>query len=77
MKFFQRLFGKKVKKSKNNEIKNIRLALGMTQIKFAEKIGMSRATVASWEMGRRNPAERQKAKIDKLINEVKNLEEYN
>jgi len=42
----------------------------LTQIKFAEKIGVSRATVASWEMGRRNPAERQKVKIDKLTNEV-------
>jgi len=70
MNFFQKLFGKKVKKSKNNEIKNIRLGLGLTQIKFAEKIGVSRATVASWEMGRRNPAERQKVKIDKLTNEV-------
>ena len=37
------------------EIKAIRAALGITQPELAEKMGVSRDAVASWEIGRNAP----------------------
>lgn len=37
------------------EIKNVRLSLGMTQITFAEVMGVSPKTVEAWEAGTNKP----------------------
>jgi DNA-binding XRE family transcriptional regulator len=42
----------KCKIEKINEIKKLRLELGMTQQEFADEIGFKRNTVALWEKGR-------------------------
>lgn len=38
------------------EIKNIRINAGMTQVVFAEFMGVSKKTVEAWEAGRNQPA---------------------
>jgi putative transcriptional regulator len=38
------------------EIKRLRLSLGMTQIRFAEILGVSFATVNRWENGHAKPS---------------------
>lgn len=38
------------------QIKLLRKALGLTQVQFAAKIGVSFATVNRWEMGRTKPS---------------------
>jgi DNA-binding transcriptional regulator YiaG len=35
-----------------NEVRRIRLRLGLTQAKFAEVVGVARVTVVCWETGR-------------------------
>ena len=40
-----------------DRIKELRKALGLTQQKFAEKIGVRRNTVAQYEIGRNQPLE--------------------
>ena len=59
--FFKNLFSflkpisaiwSKGKIEKINEIKKLRLELGMTQQEFADEIGFKRNTVALWEKGR-------------------------
>lgn len=39
---------------KNEEIKKLREASGMTQLELAELIGVSLSCVRSWEQGQRN-----------------------
>ncbi len=39
----------------SQEIKDIRLSLGMTQLTFAEVMGVSVKTVEAWEAGINNP----------------------
>ncbi|MFR4200837.1 MAG: helix-turn-helix domain-containing protein [Flavonifractor plautii] len=39
----------------NERIKELRKALGLTQQKFADKIGVKQNTVAQYEMGRNQP----------------------
>jgi len=36
-------------------VKRLRLALGLTQVAFAEKVGVRQSTVACWETGQRTP----------------------
>jgi len=38
-----------------NEIKKIRLSMGMSQVMFAELLGVSHKTVEAWESGRNKP----------------------
>jgi DNA-binding transcriptional regulator YiaG len=40
----------------SEEIKSIRVGLGLTWIAFAEKVGVSWRTVAYWESGQRKPS---------------------
>ena len=40
---------------KGEEIKALRLRLGLTQTELAAEIGVHRVTVARWETGRKNP----------------------
>ena len=38
-----------------DEIRRLRKAAGLNQVSFADKIGVSQSTVASWENGTRRP----------------------
>jgi DNA-binding transcriptional regulator YiaG len=38
------------------EIKSIRVGLGLTWVQFAEKLGVTWRAVAYWEAGTRNPS---------------------
>lgn len=40
----------------NEKIKKIRNDSGMTQQQLSEKLGVSRGTLANWELGRREPS---------------------
>lgn len=40
----------------NNQIRDIRLKVNLSQEKFAELIGISVATLKNWEQGRRKPS---------------------
>ncbi|EPF25216.1 hypothetical protein HMPREF1221_02300 [Treponema socranskii subsp. paredis ATCC 35535] len=44
-----------VKKYDNAEIKRIRTSVGMTQVLFAQYMGVSNKTVESWEKGTNHP----------------------
>lgn len=44
-----------VKKMSNNEIKNIRHKIGMTQKTFAACMGVSHKTIEAWEKGTTHP----------------------
>lgn len=44
-----------VKKYNNTQIKNIRTSVGMTQILFANYMGVSCKTVEAWEKGTNHP----------------------
>lgn len=39
----------------NDEIRRLRKASGLNQVSFADKMGVSQSTVASWENGTRRP----------------------
>jgi len=41
-----------------DRLRQLRLALGLTQRSFADQIGMRQNTVATWEMGRSRPSDR-------------------
>lgn len=47
--------GQKEGDTVNERIKELRKALGLTQQKFADKIGVKQNTVAQYEMGRNQP----------------------
>lgn len=38
-----------------NEIKELRRDLGLTQVQFAERLGVSVCAVQAWEQGKRQP----------------------
>ena len=44
-----------VKKYDNTQIKQIRTSVGMTQVLFADYMGVSAKTVAAWETGTNHP----------------------
>lgn len=37
------------------QIKNVRESLNLTQVEFADRLGVSQATVSLWETGARRP----------------------
>jgi len=49
-----------------DEIKELRTALGLSQAKFAKKLGVSRRVVAYWETGKKIPNRISEAKLEKL-----------
>ena len=53
-----------------NKIKNARRKLGLTQAELAAAVGVSRAAVQSWELGRRNPGACVIFRIDALLKEA-------
>lgn len=42
----------------NERIKEIRVKLGITQQEMADKLGLKRNTIATYEMGKANPSDR-------------------
>lgn len=42
----------------NGRIKEIRIKLGITQQEMADKLGLKRNTIATYEMGKANPSDR-------------------
>ncbi len=49
------------------EIRKIRLALGMNQTEFAEAVGVNQASVSLWEKGLRSPS----GSATMLINQIR------
>lgn len=47
-------------------IRTLREALGMTQAQMAERIGVSKMTVARWECGKMSPGDEAVAALEKL-----------
>ena len=52
----------------NESLKNIRLDNNLTQDDFAEKLGVTRQTVSSWENGRSYPDIENTVKISEIFN---------
>ena len=49
-----------------HEIKELRESMGLSITEFAVRIGVSAATVSSWEAGRRHPAYDRLVKLNEL-----------
>lgn len=47
-------------------IKELRLAMGMTRIEFAKHIGVTRVTIWKWETGKSDPTNYIQRELDKL-----------
>ena len=48
-------------------IRELRLALGLTQEKFATTLGVTYSTINRWETGRSKPSPLAMEKIDKIL----------
>ena len=48
------------------DVKTIRQALGMTQERLAQKLGVSFVTISRWELGKSKPSPMAIQKLDKL-----------
>jgi putative transcriptional regulator len=65
--------GRKFKMGRK-EIQNTRQSLEMTQLEFAEKLGVSVQTVRSWEQGGRKPGALSLAMLGALLSEARRAE---
>lgn len=54
-----------------NEIRKLRDALGLTQERFAKRIGATRGTVARWEIGTAKPKGLYLRALEKIEKEAK------
>jgi putative transcriptional regulator len=52
------------------ELKRIRIELGLSQELFARRLGVSIGTVQSWEIGRRRPGRLTRGLIARTLEEV-------
>lgn len=48
------------------DVKGIRKELGLTQVEFAQKIGVDEVTVSRWERNERRPSRLARRNIDRL-----------
>ena len=55
------------------KIKELRFKLDLTQVQFADKVGVSLGTVKSWEGGINRPNERLEYKLKQIEKEHWNL----
>ena len=55
------------------QVKEIRKATGMTQVLFAQRIGIEIATLRNWEQGRREPTGPAKALLTAIKNDPKHV----
>lgn len=58
-------------KNVSKMVRELRLALGLTQEQFAAKIGVTFSTVNRWENGKVKPSPLALQKIEELENELK------
>jgi DNA-binding transcriptional regulator YiaG len=49
------------------QIRDLRLDLGLTQGAFAKKLGLERSTISVWEAGKKTPSPLSIRKLEKLI----------
>ena len=55
------------------QVKEIRKATGLTQVRFAHRIGIEIATLRNWEQGRREPTGPAKALLTAIKNDPKHV----
>lgn len=55
------------------QVKVIRKATGLTQVQFAQRIGIEVATLRNWEQGRREPTGPAKALLTAIKNDPKHV----
>ena len=55
------------------QVKKIRKATGLTQVLFAQRIGIEIATLRNWEQGRREPTGPAKALLTAIKNDPKHV----
>lgn len=55
------------------QVKEIRKATGLTQVLFAQRIGIEIATLRNWEQGRREPTGPAKALLTAIKNDPKHV----
>lgn len=55
------------------QVKEIREATGLTQVQFAQRIGIEVATLRNWEQGRREPTGPAKALLTAIKNDPKHV----
>lgn len=55
------------------QVKKIRKATGLTQVLFAQRIGIEIGTLRNWEQGRREPTGPAKALLTAIKNDPKNV----
>lgn len=55
------------------QVKEIRKATGLTQVQFAQRIGIEVATLRNWEQGRREPTGPAKALLTAIKNDPKHV----
>lgn len=55
------------------QVKEIREATGLTQVQFAQRIGIEVATLRNWEQGRREPTGPAKALLTAIKNGPKHV----
>lgn len=53
------------------KIKNLRIALGLNQEKFANLLGVTKSAVSLWEKGRRHPPYRKMERLNQLAEDAK------
>jgi transcriptional regulator with XRE-family HTH domain len=54
------------------KLKEIRKALGISQMNLARKVGVSLLTIQLWENGVSNPNKENEEKLKKVLDELKN-----
>ena len=55
------------------QVKKIRKATGLTQVRFAQSIGIEIGTLRNWEQGRREPTGPAKALLTAIKNDPKHV----
>jgi len=59
-----------------DEIKDLRKALGLTQMKFAKKLGTNQIRISRWEKGKESPSEFYQKKLYRLKSKIEEAEKY-
>jgi DNA-binding XRE family transcriptional regulator len=49
-------------------IRNLRLAVRETQVRFAGRVGVNRSALSAWEAGKKNPSITHQATLDEIAN---------
>ena len=60
-----------------HEIKRLRLALGLTQERFARELGVTLSTVSRWETGRSQPSALAQRRLEELLQKLESQQKAN